>query len=468
MIRLINSLLSPRTPYTLTYMLQQSDYSNNLLLRWLLRNPTLQEVQRRGTLVQTGRAKINLLVSYVGWSIPLALGLLLSIYQDPWWILLVLLTSAVSLATLLLTNMLVQPVVDHTFKKEVHRARIKLTSMDAIKIAVIGSYGKTTTKEILATILSTEKKVAATPKNKNVLISHARWINELNGNEEILIFEYGEARPGDIAKMADLSQPDIAIITGVAPAHMEDYGSLDAIAKDFATIIDYAKQSVYVNADSLLLEQYAQESKTYNANHADQWLIKDVTQTITNTSFRMQKNKTQLELSSKLIGGHLVGSLGLCVAIAHRLGLQPESIIDGVAKTKPFEHRMQPYKLSGAWVIDDTYNGNIEGMRAGLALLKELQSKRKIYVTPGLVEQGNEAVSVHKELGRLIADASPDKVVLMQNSVLPYIKQGLSDHKYDGDVTIVDNPLTFYQNLQFFVANGDLVLMQNDWPDSYH
>lgn len=467
MIQLIRVLLSPKTPYTLTYMLQQSDYSNHLLLRWLLHNPTLKNAQKRGDLVLTSRAKISLLASYIGWSIPLILGLAL-LHLNLWVSLLVLLMSFASLVAILLTNATIQPVVERKFKKEVYRARIKLSNMNAIKIAVIGSYGKTTTKEILATILSTEKKVAATPKNKNVLISHARWINNLNGNEEILIFEYGEARPGDIAKMAELSQPDIAIITGVAPAHMEDYGSLDAIAKDFATIIDYTKQSVYINADSLLLKQYVQESKTYNANHADQWLIKDVAQTITSTSFRMQKNKTQLGLSSKLIGGHLVGSLGLCVAIAHRLGMQPESIIDGVAKTKPFEHRMQPYKLSGAWVIDDTYNGNIEGMRAGLTLLKEFQAKRKIYVTPGLVEQGSEAVAVHKELGGLIANADPDKVVLMQNSVLPYIKQGLSDHKYDGDVTVIDDSLTFYQNLQFFVASGDLVLMQNDWPDNYH
>lgn len=449
-------------------MLQQSDYSNNLLLRWLLRNPTLRDVQRRGALVQTGRAKIVLFVSYVGWSIPLALGLLLSIYQGPWWILLALLTSAVSLTALLLTNILVQPVVDHTFKKEVCRAREKLAQMNMTKIAVVGSYGKTTVKEILTAILSTEKQVAATPKNKNVLISHARWVNGLSGNEDILIFEYGEAKPGDIAQMAEFGQPDIAIITGIAPAHMEDYGSLEAIAKDFATIVDYTKQSVYINASSRLLKQHLQKHKTYSADHADKWSVKDVIQDITGTSFSMQKKETKLKLSSKLIGGHLVGSIALCVAIADALGLQSKSIVSGVAKTEPFEHRMQPYKLSGAWVIDDTYNGNIEGMRAGLQLLKQLKAKRKIYVTPGLVEQGDKTASIHKELGGLIADADPDKVVLMQNSALPYIKQGLLDHKYDGDVTVVDNPLTFYQNLQFFVASGDLVLMQNDWPDSYH
>ena len=127
---------------------------------------------------------------------------------------------------------------------------------------------------------------------------------------------------------------------------------------------------------------------------------------------------------------------------------------------------MRPYQLSGAWIIDDTYNGNIEGMKAGLALLKDLEAKRKIYVTPGLVDQGAEEKRVHRELGEAIADASPDKVILMRHSVTPFILDGLRDFK--GELIVEDDPLDFYANLDKFVAAGDLVLMQNDWPDNYN
>jgi len=144
-----------------------------------------------------------------------------------------------------------------------------------------------------------------------------------------------------------------------------------------------------------------------------------------------------------------------------------EQIISGVAAAKPFEHRMQAYGLSGGWVIDDTYNGNIEGIRAGTELLSDLSAKRKIYVTPGLVDQGKEKKAVHLELGRLIAGAEPDVVILMKNSVTAFIVEGLEFANFKGVTKIEENPLQFYNNLGEFIAAGDVVLMQNDWPDNY-
>jgi UDP-N-acetylmuramoyl-tripeptide--D-alanyl-D-alanine ligase len=123
--------------------------------------------------------------------------------------------------------------------------------------------------------------------------------------------------------------------------------------------------------------------------------------------------------------------------------------------------------MGGAWVIDDTYNGNIEGVRAGLQLLKELPAKRKMYVTPGLVDQGAETERVHLELGRLIAEAAPDMVVLMKNSVADFIQIGLQEGSFEGELRIEENPLKFYTNIAHITAAGDVVLMQNDWTDNY-
>jgi UDP-N-acetylmuramyl pentapeptide synthase len=100
-------------------------------------------------------------------------------------------------------------------------------------------------------------------------------------------------------------------------------------------------------------------------------------------------------------------------------------------------------------------------------LLKDLEATRKIYVTPGLVDQGEEKASVHHDIGRLIADARPDMVVLMQNSATGYIQGGLKDAGFKGEIRIETDPLQFYSNLNHFVAHGDLVVMQNDWTDNY-
>ena len=100
-------------------------------------------------------------------------------------------------------------------------------------------------------------------------------------------------------------------------------------------------------------------------------------------------------------------------------------------------------------------------------MLAELKANRKIYVTPGLVDQGEQKESVHIQAGRLIAAADPDITVLMRNSVTAYIQKGLEQAKYSGEVRVENDPLKFYTNLNHFVASGDLVLMQNDWTDNY-
>ncbi|MET0779285.1 MAG: cyanophycin synthetase, partial [Candidatus Saccharimonadales bacterium] len=205
----------------------------------------------------------------------------------------------------------------------------------------------------------------------------------------------------------------------------------------------------------------------YGEKNALGWKIHGVRVNLDGTHFTMQKGKHKLELYSGLLGRHQVGPLALVAALAHEFGLTSKQIAEGVGKTMPFEHRMQPYVLGGAWIIDDTYNGNIEGIRVGTQLLKDLPAKRKIYVTPGLVDQGGDSTAIHEEMGRLIAMAKPDMVVLMKHSVTPAIQRGLETAGYAGELLIETDPLNFYNNLSLFVATGDLVVMQNDWPDNY-
>ena len=129
---------------------------------------------------------------------------------------------------------------------------------------------------------------------------------------------------------------------------------------------------------------------------------------------------------------------------------------------------MQPRSIRGAWILDDSYNGNIDGMQAGLKLLQELPGKRKIYVTPGLVDQGEETQHVHEELGRAIAEANPDRVVLMHNSAIAAIEKGLKIGNFKGELQVEHYPLDFYLNIEHFVAAGDVIMLQNDWTDNYN
>lgn len=472
------SIYLPSYPRALVYMLQSTEYQIEPYLDWVWRTKDFRQVMQRRTLDETRAARWLLWAAQLGILLQIFIGASLIYYGAQGT-----LTAGVAFgAALILVYplfwpfLLVVPVVlGHWFisgpadKLAIEESALIFGGHPATKIAVAGSYGKTTMKELLATVLSEGLKVAVTPANKNVSSSHARFAKSLAGDEDALVIEYGEGGPGDVARFARITHPTHAIITGLAPAHLDQYKTLHAAGKDIFSVAQYLHgRNVYVNSDSSETKPFLQDSyHRFGSHGALGWKVSGVKVGLDGTRFTLKKGDQTMQLHCGLLGKHQVGYLSLVAALALELGLTPTQVKTGIAKTAPYEHRMQPYQLGGAWVIDDTYNGNLEGIRAGTELLKDLAAKRKIYVTPGLVDQGKQTERVHYEVGQLIAQAQPDMVVLMENSVTGYIQSGLKRFKYKGDVIIEPNPLEFYTNLKHFVAAGDLVVMQNDWTDNY-
>ncbi len=478
MIRDLISVYRPGYAKTLVYMLQSTEYQTGPYLKWVNRTKNFSRVMHRRTLEPTRPARLLLLALRFGMLLQVAAGLLL-VYAGGWhdvpggiaFGLALLISYPFVWAYLAVVPLILGRELSAKPKEQeaIARSERVFAGHKGVRIAVAGSYGKTTMKEMLKTVLSEGRKVAATPANKNVSISHARFAQTLDGKEDVVIIEYGEGAPGDVARFARLTHPTHAVITGLAPAHLDHYKTLDAAGQDIFAVADYLHgRQVYVNAESPRLKPFLKDSyELFGSHEALGWKVSRVRTGLDGTSFTMSKGPRTLELESALVGKHQVGYLAFAAAFALQLGLTSKQVTAGIAKTAPFEHRMQPYQLAGAWVVDDTYNGNLEGIRAGTALLKDLKADRKIYVTPGLVDQGEENASVHHEVGKLIADARPDIVVLMQNSVTGYIQSGLKDAGFKGEVRVETDPLEFYSNLNHFVAHGDVVVMQNDWTDNY-
>lgn len=461
----------PIMPQRYVYMLQQVEYSGRKLLQWLLKGPNLIYLIRRGTLKPTRKAQALLVAGY-GTYLLILFAAGLAWWQGFWLVGAALLVGLPLLIALVLAIIVTLGngalyILRWPLLGKAHR---QLQAHPAVKIAVLGSYGKTTMKELLVTVLSEGKRVKATPGNMNVPISHARWVTaKVAQDEEILIFEYGEGRPGDIARFARLTQPTYGVITGLAPNHLDRYPDLAAVATDLLSIRNFIDDSqLLLNAAAAELHKQAPNIPVYDENGVQDWKVSDIGIDYDGTRFKMKnKDGVVLSLQSQLLGRHQVGPLAAVAATAYQLGLNVTQIEAGIAKTKPFQHRMEARPLHSAWIIDDTYNGNLEGIRAGLQLMNDLKATRKTYVTPGLVDQGVETERVHLEIGKLIAQARPDKVVLMQNSATASIQAGLEAGKYAGEVIIEDNPLNFYTNIEHTVAAGDLVVMQNDWTDNY-
>lgn len=479
MIRALISLYSPHYPIVLVYMLQSVEYRTVPYLRWFWQTQDFSKVENRGHLHRTLPARLLLMSLAVGILLEVGIGLLLVYF---WFTYSVAGFWGLGLALIIgypiiWAHMIVLPLLLGRLVLiwprnllRMHRAEQMFRYHAAEKIAIVGSYGKTSMKELLLTVLGEGLRVAATPANENVALSHALFARQLTGAEDVLLIEYGEGKPGDIMRFSEITHPTRAVITGVAAAHLDRYGSTDAAGHDIFSVASFVTDQwhIYANEDSKAAKKFIKPSfMTYSQDGALGWKASGVEVDLQGLRFTLTKGSQRLKLRSALLGRHNIGPLSLAAALAIDLGVSPKQVVAAIAKTVPFEHRMQPYQLGGGWVIDDTYNGNIEGIRAGTELLHELPAKRKLYVTPGLVDQGRESKAIHEEMGRLIAQSGADMVVLMQNSVTKHIQQGLEKADFKGELLVESDPLTFYTNLNQFVAAGDLVMLQNDWPDNY-
>jgi UDP-N-acetylmuramoyl-tripeptide--D-alanyl-D-alanine ligase len=476
MIRNWLSRYNLRYPRSLVYMLQASEYNIRDYLAWYHKTKNFTRVERRKQFVRTAK---GLLLLSIAWTIFfLLVGTAISIlligagslkYILP---LLIIFFSPYILAygiiiPLLVIRVLIQWPVQYLI---INKAKQKLKIHTAVRIGIAGSFGKTTMREILKTVLSEGKKVAAPPHSYNTLLGISQFIKTLEGDEEVLVFELGEYYPGDVRKLCDLVQPSMGVITGVNEAHLQKFKSLERTVKTIYELADYLeRRPVYVNGENELARKNARSGHIlYDRGRVGNWKIENPKTDLTGTSFILTKNDTRLELKSALLGLHQIGPLAASAEIALNLGLSFDQVKEGISKTTPFDHRLEP-KTDNAGVItlDDSYNGNPDGVNAVIAFLASLKGHRRFYVTPGLVEMGLRTEEVHKQIGKQLAQANIEKVILIKNSVTSYIEQGLKEKGYKGEVVWFDDALAAFAALPLLTVKGDVVLLQNDWPDQY-
>lgn len=465
-------------PQALLYMLQNTDYRLKDYLSWYHRTSDFRTVMKRRALERTQKIKLLSIGLWTIWGFVNILAavfvfLAITTAMSLWGLL--ALGSLLALPFVLAYGIVVPLYIGRRLiqkpreKKMIASARAVFEKHTGTRIAIVGSYGKTTAKEVIATVLSEGLRVAATPGNMNTAIGISRFAMKLKGNEDVLVVEFGEEKVGDVALLSGLTRPTMGVITGINEAHLSSFRSLTQTTKTILELTEYLDDSavVYINQENTLAARHTKKHHVgYSREGLAGWKISQTTTTLEGTHFTARNGDKVVRAHTKLIGLHTIGITTVAIAIADSLGMSVKQIEAGIAKITPFEHRMEPRRIAGAWVIDDTYNGNIDGVMAGLALLRASNAKRRIYVTPGLVEQGTRTSIVHTHIGTL-AGKSADVVVLMKNSVTHYIEKGLEQAGFKGKLIVIDDPLEFYTNLEHFVAAGDVVLMQNDWTDNY-
>lgn len=298
--------------------------------------------------------------------------------------------------------------VEDTLKALQDIARYKRMQYDIPVVAVTGSVGKTSTKDLIASVVSEGYKTLKTKGNYNNEIGLPLTVLGLK-DEEAMVVEMGMNHFGEIRKLTNIAKPTVAVITNIGTAHIGNLGSRENILKAKLEILEGLKgNTVIINNDNDLLHKWALENK-------DKYNI--ITYGITNESDYMAKNiksyedKSEFTVTSKTdinnknicvpVGGeHFVLNSLCAIAVGEYLKVTTEKIIRGIAKLELTKKRMEILKSkSGATVINDTYNANYDSMKAAITYLKAIENKRKIAILGDMLELGDYSKELHEKIG---------------------------------------------------------------------
>ncbi len=442
-------------------------------------------------LVYTARVK-RLLPSILFVIIIEALPLAARILDRPWHID-ISMTAPVAMAYLavyviisqlvtvniILGNLLVYPVEASLRAYYVWSARRKIQAIRPVVIGITGSYGKTSTKEILAHMLSSRYNVLRTPKSYNTLMGICRVIREdLQPRHEYFVVELGAYKPGEIARLCKLVQPRIGILTAVGPQHLERFKTIDNVARAKYELIQALPPDgvAIFNADDPNVLELSQRTKVKALRYSTTQSSQDIDAFATNLQLNSGGTSFVLTMHGQECGSAHVGLLGrhnisniLAAALAaEECGMTPRDVIRSVAVLPQVEHRLQAVtSASGITYIDDAYNSNPVGASMALEVLAAFEG-RKMLVTPGLVELGALEVEENAKLGRKAAGIC-DYVFLVGDSPRTRaIHDGLVEQGFDpGRSLFCDSLQHAKEKMGQIVSPGDVILFENDLPDVY-
>lgn len=378
---------------------------------------------------------------------------------------------------ILLVNKINIPLEKCVYLYYKHMARKKLFSMHLPVIGITGSYGKTSSKNILNDILNVKFNSFATPKNFNTPYGIIRSINNyLDKFNDCFIAEMGAFKVGEIKKICNLVKPKYGILTKIGEAHLESFGSRENIAKGKFELIE----SLPLDGIGILNgdDEYQRNYKIKNKCKI-LWIgidNKDVDLYASNiklsgdgTSFDcvFKGDKNKYHFQTKLLGKHNVYNILSAILLCKNLKMSIDEIKIGVKEIKPIEHRLELKPYGSNFIIDDAYNSNPVGSSMALDVLN-LMPGEKIVVTPGMIELGSKQYEANFEFGKHIGKVASYVILVGRKQTKP-IYDGLKNCNYDEKkIYIINDVKEAFSIINKLSCNKTYILLENDLPDLFN
>ncbi|MBE0497612.1 MAG: UDP-N-acetylmuramoyl-tripeptide--D-alanyl-D-alanine ligase [Campylobacterales bacterium] len=337
------------------------------------------------------------------------------------------------------------------FAAYMREAKKRLESMKELRIvALTGSYGKTSMKNFLCQILKSRYKTYMTPRSVNTLGGIVKDINsDLPDDTQIYIAEAGARERGDIYRVSQLLNQHIAVVGKIGPAHLEYFKTIDNIVRTKLEIMQSSR------LEKAFVHLSATDAKHEKVEFfGDE--IKALTSTLEGLNFTLEIEGEDVAFETSVLGSFQATNISAAVKVARYIGMPIEDIQKAVKSLSPVEHRLQRIDAGGKIILDDGYNGNIEGMKEAIALCSS-HGGRKVIVTPGLVESSDELnreliEEINKVFDLVIVTGSLN-ADLFEKYLTVKQKIMLSDKS-----KLVDT-------LAHYTASGDIILFANDAPN---
>ena len=329
-----------------------------------------------------------------------------------------------------------------------NRARKRLEAMPDLKVVgVTASYGKTSIKNFIATLLSEKYRVYATPRSVNTLGGVMKDVNEdLPADAQIYVVEMGARGEGDIAEITEFVRPHYAVVGKIGPAHIEYFKTLERIRDTKLEILRSPR----------LVEAWVHESAMVDVS-ADPRIhifgpeIEEVEATLEGTCFTLEGER----YCAEILGAFNAINLAAAIHIAKALGLSPEEIRRALKKIESVPHRLQRIDAGGKVILDDSFNGNIDGMMASFELASAW-SGRKVLITPGLVEADEK---LNEQVAKR-ADEIFDRIIVTGDLNYAIFQRVVAPEK----LRHLERKSQMEEMLVEETRPGDLILFANDAP----
>ncbi len=371
---------------------------------------------------------------------------------------------------------LTYPMEEFIKKRYEKMARKILDGMNRMmKIGITGSFGKTTTKNVVSDIIGESYYTLMTPASYNTPMGITRTIREyLKPIHEVFVCEMGADHVGEITYLMNFVKPKYGIVTSIGPQHLNTFGSLDNIIREKMQMIELLPVDGVgvLNIDNEYIRDYKIKNSCkivtigiYNEN-AD-YFAHDIHYSREGCDFLVNIDDEEVLFKTILLGEHNIQNLLCGIALARELGISVGDLQKNVAKVRRVEHRLELKKINGHTFIDNAFNSNPVGCKRSLDVLKMMGGQRVI-VTPGLIDLGKEEDEANYQFGAYMKERA-DWAVLVGEKQTKAIYKGLMESGYDMEkVVVVDTVKEAFNFVYQQFGSEDTILLENDLPDAFN